>query len=711
MTIEKGQNITLNLNGKTITGGTSANYNSNDTLFNPVIDNSGNLTIIDNKGGGVVTSYEGSTSSYSKPEKSNNFAPQQTTIWNHSGATMVLSGGTYQSDRAGYVLRNNGTMTINSGVTVKYLGSHEIHSSTILNGYNDNEGKNEPIDSCKLTINGGTFTGYYAVIKNGDLFSDLVINGGTFTAEAKGEGWNVIRNGGAYNGYKYKCTATINGGTFNGAEDNQNNVHKTDLGLMLKKDPGKDNSNNYYPDADVNDFVITGGAYTADPSRYVASGYVVTHSGEYYYVSPVPPSKTNTDTTTTAGGSMESTTTTTPDITSSDSGNVAVNVDNTEGNKIVNDVKNAETTAAANGKTVEPNVVVSSAGDTDATKVSVSLPASTVNTLANDTNATVTLETSVGDVTLDQKALDAVAATAGDTGSVTLVIEKVAKDTLPQNVQTSLGENSKVIDLKLVTDKGTVTDFNGGTATIRMPVPEGIDPADVFCIYLDDNNVAHKIDSKVVTVDGKAMIEFTTGHNSHYAIVSKATGEKLVTKAAAPKNIKAKVSGKNSIKVTWSKSKGANSYKVYMATKKAGKYTSVGTTTGTYKVVRSLKSNKTYYFKVAAVNSAGNSAMSKAASAKIKVVTKVKDSVSFTLSNIKGNNVSVHWKVVKGAVGYQIANNATPNSKLEIQWTGSNGNCKYTSMHKTKGQTYKFKMRYYKVKDGKKVYSSWTKVK
>lgn len=54
---------------------------------------------------------------------------------------------------------------------------------------------------------------------------------------------------------------------------------------------------------------------------------------------------------------------------------------------------------------------------------------------------------------------------------------------------------------------------------------------------------------------------------------------------------------------------------------------------------------------------------------------------------------------------------ATTNGKLKIQWTSGSNARAYFSMHKTKGKTYKFKMRYFKVKDGKKVYSTWTSVK
>ncbi|MEA4923553.1 MAG: InlB B-repeat-containing protein [Eubacteriaceae bacterium] len=188
-------------------------------------------------------------------------------------------------------------------------------------------------------------------------------------------------------------------------------------------------------------------------------------------------------------------------------------------------------------------------------------------------------------------------------------------------------------------------------------------------------------------------------------LYAKWTKKDTLVKPVAPKSVKAKTKDRYSVKVSWKKSTGATSYKVYKATKKTGKYKLVGTVKGTSKTVKKLKANKKYWFKVRAINKAGH-ATSKAVYAKTK-----KEPVSFTVKNTKGNNVKVHWKTVKGANGYQVANNHTANGKMKTYWTGKNSNNIYTSMHNTIGKIYKFKMRYYKVKNGKKVYSDWTKAK
>jgi len=93
-----------------------------------------------------------------------------------------------------------------------------------------------------------------------------------------------------------------------------------------------------------------------------------------------------------------------------------------------------------------------------------------------------------------------------------------------------------------------------------------------------------------------------------------------------------------------------------------------------------------------------------------KASAAIRPVLRFSLKPYK-DTIVVHWNTVKGAAGYQIANSATPNGKLKIQWTGINGNNTYTSISKLNGITYKFKMRYFTInKEGKRVYSKWTQI-
>ena len=190
-TIEEEQNITLDLNGYTITN-----------TSNHTITNNGKLTIKD--------------SSEEKTGTIDNVTHGKAAIQNEPNATIVLDGGTYtrsqekgQNSSAGsnsyYNIVNHGKMTINDGTTVKQNGHF---SSLIENGwYNGNQ--NTDKESSVMTINGGTFSGGLNTIKNDD-YGELTINDGEFTnvSQAVFLNWNV---------------AEVNGGTF-AVENNAQSV-------------------------------------------------------------------------------------------------------------------------------------------------------------------------------------------------------------------------------------------------------------------------------------------------------------------------------------------------------------------------------------------------------------------------------------------------------------------------------------------------------
>ena len=211
--IPEGAELTLNLNGKTLTN-----------QENHTITNKGTLTIT---GDGTV----------------DNVTHARAAIQNEPGGNVVLNGGAYTRSKENgqnaeasggnsyYNIVNHGTMEINSGVSVTQNGQF---SSMIENGWY-NGSQNTGKENSVLTINGGTFSGGLNTIKNDD-YGELVINDGTFTSMSQAAflNWNVATvNGGTFdaagasngvilNGYidgtMDQGKLTINGGTFNAGE-------------------------------------------------------------------------------------------------------------------------------------------------------------------------------------------------------------------------------------------------------------------------------------------------------------------------------------------------------------------------------------------------------------------------------------------------------------------------------------------------------------
>ncbi len=186
ITIAEGQTITLNLNGKTLNGGTGNNI--------PTITNNGTLTVT---GEGTVRRDD--------TEKS------------------VPSGDHYVVDNQGTMTIESGNFYNDSGLKDDWNGASLIRNAGI--GH-----------SASLTINGGTFTQMrFGIVKNDDE-GKLTINGGTFTTQggsiadkslvyALTNYGEAKITGGEFNGgvsantwsKKYASEMTITGGTFNDA--------------------------------------------------------------------------------------------------------------------------------------------------------------------------------------------------------------------------------------------------------------------------------------------------------------------------------------------------------------------------------------------------------------------------------------------------------------------------------------------------------------
>lgn len=249
ITIQQGQNITLNLNGKKLTNktghtitveqGATLTINGEGTVDNvthakSALVNYGEV-VLDN---GVTlerSSEKGTLSPYS------NGGNSYYTILNDKGATMTINDAT---------VKNNGGF-----------------SSAIRNGGDENCN-----DESHLTIKDGNFSGGLNAVKN-DECGILTINGGTFsnTSQYVIMNWNkaTITNGtfsvkdsadavlftAAYHANRAVGELIVNNGTFTG-----NGSQK-----MVE---------NHYGSSYTGTTSITGGTFSSDVSAYVAEGYV-----------------------------------------------------------------------------------------------------------------------------------------------------------------------------------------------------------------------------------------------------------------------------------------------------------------------------------------------------------------------------------------------------------------------------------------------------
>ena len=198
LTVPQDKDVTLDLNGFTLTGGDSH-----------AILNRGTLCIKDSSGNGKIVASKANTSA----------------LRNGDGAVCVIEGGIFTRAEAEgnkwHTVENFGTMTFNGGKVIaedgqsfaivngwNYINPGEQKATMTINNIDMKAGPNG-LKNCAggtLTMNGGTLhcTGYWGL--SNDSTGVATINGGKITSDS----YIAISDGGA--------KMEINGGTFTGPQ-------------------------------------------------------------------------------------------------------------------------------------------------------------------------------------------------------------------------------------------------------------------------------------------------------------------------------------------------------------------------------------------------------------------------------------------------------------------------------------------------------------
>ena len=138
-------------------------------------------------------------------------------------------------------------------------------------------------------------------------------------------------------------------------------------------------------------------------------------------------------------------------------------------------------------------------------------------------------------------------------------------------------------------------------------------------------------------------------------------------KMAKPQLKKAYVSGGKKIKVTWKRDSKADGYYIYRATSKKGTYKKVKTITKNKTVSwsdTSIKTGKTYYYKIRSFVKASTGTKSSSYSNVFSVKTALKTPAVTSVTASKGK-VKLKWKKDSNAAGYKIYRATSKNGKYK----------------------------------------------
>ena len=136
--------------------------------------------------------------------------------------------------------------------------------------------------------------------------------------------------------------------------------------------------------------------------------------------------------------------------------------------------------------------------------------------------------------------------------------------------------------------------------------------------------------------------------------------------------------------LTWNAVSGATSYKVYRATSQKGTYSLLGTVTATSYTNTGAKAGTTYWYKVKAVNSTGESAYSNTVSGKTTVTT-----LTMGHSSTSGKP-QLTWKAVSGAASYRVYRATAKNGAYSV--INTTKALTYTNTGAALGTTYYYKV-------------------
>ncbi len=136
--------------------------------------------------------------------------------------------------------------------------------------------------------------------------------------------------------------------------------------------------------------------------------------------------------------------------------------------------------------------------------------------------------------------------------------------------------------------------------------------------------------------------------------------------------------------LTWNAVSGATSYKVYRATSQNGTYSLLGSVTATSYTNTGAKAGTTYYYKVKAVNSAGESAYSNVVSGRATVTT-----LTMGHSSTSGKP-QLTWKAVSGAASYKVYRATAKNGAYSV--INITKALTYTNTGAALGTTYYYKV-------------------
>ncbi len=164
------------------------------------------------------------------------------------------------------------------------------------------------------------------------------------------------------------------------------------------------------------------------------------------------------------------------------------------------------------------DITIKAETDEDITGVSISLPRKSVSEI-RQSGLTMTVETPKGNLSFDDKSLEAIADASTDR-TVTIEINTVDISSMPEEMQKEL-KGAVIFELNVIVGDKKVTKL-GGTVTGALPytLKDGERADNVVVVHVSDDGTITELNT--VYDEKRGMAVFTTDHFSCYAVLARA---------------------------------------------------------------------------------------------------------------------------------------------------------------------------------------------
>lgn len=326
----------------------------------------------------------------------------------------------------------------------------------------------------------------------------------------------------------------------------------------------------------------------------------------------------------------------------------------------------------------------------------------------------------------------------GDTFSVVIRLNKSGGNALiPIETTEDAGYYVKAASIagqSFISDNGNSWSDRGTNGNVRIKAFTDSDDIASCAISQLPSKLTYKTGDKLNVSDGFITIRYKSGYsvdipmsnanisgfNSNVPGVQTIevtyAGKvmKLCVNISIPKvsNISAKQMAYNKVKVTWNKVSGITGYRIYRRTAKSTKFACVGSVpvSGNIFYDKSADVGEKYYYAVCAYTLENNKTYlgTKISS---KLINIILPQPSITRKKVGKNASAIYWTKCSGANGYYIYRSTSKGKGYKLVKKISSKTNNFVDRKVKKGITYYYKVKAYRIVNGKAVCSGISKVK